>query len=230
MYNKVTLEGIAGGLLVRRYQVLSSVDYVYKELRRMIMNKEFKPGQRLPELSLAEQLNVSRTPVREALRRLASEGLVVIIPNEGARLANPSRKEIEDTFEIRAYLECLAIEKAVPCIRPLQICMLEEEIEKEENIFPEKDLEKYLEVNNAFHKIIAEASGNIVLYELIDNILSRSFVYLVLFGSFFDLEDNPSLDEHREIVKALKERDAKKAVELMRSHVLSSCRFAQDLN
>ncbi len=88
---------------------------------------------------------------------------------------------------------------------------------------------KYLEVNNAFHKIIAEVSGNIVLYELIDNIHSRSFVYLVLFGSFFDLEDNASLDEHREIVKALKERDAKKVVELMRSHILSFCRFVQDL-
>lgn len=215
---------------MKQYQVLSSVDYAYKELRRMIMNKEFKPGQRLPEMSLAEQLNVSRTPVREALRRLASEGLVVIIPNEGARLANPSKKEIEDTFEIRAYLECLAIEKAIPRIRPLQICMLEEAIEKEENIFPEKDLEKYLEVNNAFHKTIAEASGNITLYELIVNILSRSFVYLVLFGSFFELEDNPSLDEHMEIVKALKERDTKKAVELMRSHILSSCTFTKKLD
>lgn len=215
---------------MKQYQVLSSVDYAYKELRRMIMNKEFKPGQRLPEMSLAEQLNVSRTPVREALRRLASEGLVVIIPNEGARLANPSKKEIEDTFEIRAYLECLAIEKAITRIRPLQICMLEEAIEKEENIFPEKDLEKYLEVNNAFHKTIAEASGNITLYELIVNILSRSFVYLVLFGSFFELEDNPSLDEHMEIVKALKERDTKKAVELMRSHILSSCTFTKKLD
>ena len=127
-------------------------------------------------------------------------------------------------------MECLAIEKAIPRIRPLQICMLEEAIEKEENIFPEKDLEKYLEVNNAFHKTIAEASGNITLYELIVNILSRSFVYLVLFGSFFELEDNPSLDEHMEIVKALKERDAKKAVELMRSHILSSCTFTKKLD
>lgn len=214
---------------MRQHEWISAVDYVYKELRRKIMNKEFKPGQHLPETALAEQLDVSRTPVREALRRLANEGLVVIIPNGGARLANPSKQEIEDTFEIRAYLECLAIKKAVHRITPLQICMLEEEIQREETIFPEKDLDKYLEVNNAFHKVIAEASDNVVLYELIVNMLSRSFVYLVLFGSFFELENNPSLDEHREIVKALKEHNEDKAVELVRSHILSSCKSVDDL-
>ena len=90
-------------------------------------------------------------------------------------------------------------------------------------------MDKYLEVNNAFHKVIAEASDNVVLYELIVNMLSRSFVYLVLFGSFFELENNPSLDEHREIVKALKEHNEDKAVELVRSHILSSCKSVDDL-
>ena len=186
------------------------------------MNKEFKPGQRLPEVTIAEQLNVSRTPVREAFRRLANEGLINIFPNEGASLINPSRKEIENTFEMRAYLECLAIKKAVHRITPLQLCMLEEEIQKEENIFAAKDLDKYLEVNSAFHKIIAEASGNVVLYEIIVSVLSRSFAYLVLFESFFDFGGNPSLDEHREIVSALRERNEERAVSLMQTHILTS--------
>ncbi|ADE57876.1 MULTISPECIES: GntR family transcriptional regulator [Aminobacterium] len=211
-----------------RSQVQSSVDYAYKELRHKIMNKEFKPGQRLPEIAIAEQLNVSRTPVREAFRQLANEGLINIFPNEGASLVNPSKEEIENTFEMRAYLECLAIKKAVHRITPLQLCMLEEEIQKEESIFAAKDLDKYLEINNAFHKIIAEASGNVVLYEFIVSVLSRSFVYLVLFESFFDFGGNPSLDEHREIVKALRNRDEERAVELMRAHVLTSAEGIRD--
>ncbi|WP_286934280.1 MULTISPECIES: GntR family transcriptional regulator [Aminobacterium] len=203
-------------------QTQSSVDYVYKELRRKIMNKEFKPGQHLPEIAIAEQLHVSRTPVREAFRRLANEGLINMIPNEGASLVDPSKEEIENTFEMRAYLECLAVKKAVHHITPLQLCMLEEEMQKEESIFAEKDLDKYLEINNAFHKIIAEASGNVVLYDLIVSVLSRSLVYLVLFESFFDFGGNPSLDEHREIVNALKGHNEERAVELMRSHILAS--------
>lgn len=206
----------------QRSQVQSSVDYAYKELRHKIMNKEFKPGQRLPEIAIAEQLNVSRTPVREAFRQLANEGLINIFPNEGASLVNPSKEEIENTFEMRAYLECLAIKKAVHRITPLQLCMLEEEIQKEESIFAAKDLDKYLEINNAFHRIIAEASGNVVLYDLIISVLSRSLVYLVLFESFFDFSGNPSLDEHRAILEALKERDEEKAEALMKSHILTA--------
>ena len=76
----------------------TSADYAYQELRHKIITKQLKPGQRLPEVNIAVQMGVSRTPVREALRRLASEGLVIIIPNSGARLAAPTAREIEDTF------------------------------------------------------------------------------------------------------------------------------------
>ena len=69
----------------------TSADYAYQELRHRIITKQLKPGQRLPEVNIAVQMGVSRTPVREALRRLASEGLVIIIPNSGARLAAPQR-------------------------------------------------------------------------------------------------------------------------------------------
>jgi DNA-binding GntR family transcriptional regulator len=72
----------------------TSADYAYQELRHKIITKQLKPGQRLPEVNIAVQMGVSRTPVREALRRLASEGLVIIIPNSGARLAAPTAREI----------------------------------------------------------------------------------------------------------------------------------------
>lgn len=207
----------------------SSVDYVYDEIRSLIMTKNFLPGQRLPEISIAKRLEVSRTPVREALRKLANEGLVVLIPNGGARLASPSKQEIQDAFELRVYLECLAARKAAQNITPVQICLLEEQIQAEEQIFEEKDLEGYLEVNQAFHSIIAEASGNILLNEYISNILSRTFVYMVFFESFFDFDSNPSLQEHREIVEALRNRNEELVVKLLQDHISITEKQIEDL-
>lgn len=201
---------------------LTSAEVVYRELRHRIITKQFKAGQRLPEVKLAEQLQVSRTPVREALRKLASEGLVVLIPNSGARLVSPTKKEIEDTYEVRAAIEELSVRKAAKKITPLQICKLEETIKDEELIFPTKDLEAYINVNEIFHKTIAEAAGNLVLLDYLENILARTFVYMIFYETFFDIKDNPSLDEHKEIVEALKEHNEEKAAKLMHRHIYLS--------
>ncbi|MDD4365250.1 MAG: GntR family transcriptional regulator [Synergistales bacterium] len=197
----------------------TSADHVYHELRNQIIMKKLRAGQRLPEAAIARQLNVSRTPVREALRRLANEGMVQLVPNGGARLLAPTRQEIEGTYEIRAHLECLAVRKAASRITPLQLCRLEEQIQLEEQSFAARDLEAYLEINNAFHCIIAEASGNVVLADYVENVLSRTYVFMVFYETFFDFETNPSLDEHRVILKALAARDEEEAVRLMREHL-----------
>ena len=197
----------------------TATEQVYRELRRRIFLKELKPGQRLPEAALASTLSVSRTPVREALRLLANEGLVDLIPNSGARLASPSLDEVRESYEVREHLEVIAAAKAARNITPVQLCLLEEAIDEEEGIFVSRDLERYLEVNIRFHRIIAEASRNRTLSEYVANILARTYVYMVFFESFFDFDTNPSLDEHREIVKALRQRDESLTVDLMRKHV-----------
>lgn len=197
-------------------------DYVYYELRSQILKKELKAGQRLPEIATSKRLDVSRTPVREALRRLANDGIVQLTPNGGARLIKPSKQEIEDTYEVRDHLESLAISKAAERITPLQICRLEEQIQAEEKVFAEKNLESYLEINNDFHKIIAESSGNPVLADYVNNVLSRTYVYMVFYETFFDFYNNPSLDEHRSILNALSEHNQKKAVRLIHEHLSRS--------
>jgi len=200
----------------------TAAEYVYRSIKKDIFLKKLKAGQRLPESSIAKKLNVSRTPVREALRKLANEGLVTIMPNAGARLVSPSLQEINDAFELRNYLEQIAITKAIGKITPLQICKLEEAIEEEERIFVKRDLEEYLRINIQFHHIIAEASGNGLLVEYVDNVLSRIYVFMVFYESFFDFDTNPSLDEHREIVNALRLGDKKLAQDLMEHHILHS--------
>lgn len=200
----------------------SSADYVYEELKNRIISKQLRPGQRLPEISLAKQLEVSRTPVREALRRLANEGLVALIPNGGARLISPSVQEIHDTFELRSYLESLAAKKAAKKITPVQICMLEEQIQAEKDIFNERNLDRYLEINNAFHQIVADASGNQILSEYIANVISITSIYMVFYESFFNFNSNPSLEEHEEIVEALRNGEEDRVAQIMEEHIMRS--------
>ena len=192
----------------------TSADYVYQELRHRIITKQLKPGQRLPEVNIAVQMGVSRTPVREALRRLASEGLVLIIPNSGARLASPTRREMEDTYAVREQLECISVAIAATRISERNLRRLEDAILEEEKAFEEKNLELYLEVNENFHRIIAEASGNRVLAEFVENILARTNAYVVFYDPFYDIEDNPSISQHKAIAQALREREREKAVKL----------------
>jgi len=188
-------------------------------LRHRIITKQLKPGQRLPEVNIAVQMGVSRTPVREALRRLASEGLVMIIPNSGARLSSPTRREMEDTYAVREQLECISVGIAATRISERNLRRLDDAILEEEKAFEEKNLELYLEVNENFHKIIAESSGNRVLAEFVENILARTNAYVVSYDPFYDIIDNPSIAQHKGIAQALKEKNRDRAVDLMREHL-----------
>ena len=197
----------------------TSADLVYKGIRRGIFDKTLKSGQRLPEISIAKEYNVSRTPVREALRRLENERLEQIVPGWSACLVSPTKQEIIDTYEVRGYLEVMAIRKTSHIITPLQICMLQEQIDNERKAFEEKDLELYMNVNDAFHQIIADSSGNRTLAAYVKNILSRTYVQTIFFESFFNFADNPSLEEHILLLEALKEHDEAKCVRLMEEHI-----------
>ena len=206
-------------MVVSSSAIHTAAEFVYDQLRKKIFEKALTSGQRLPEVAIAKDLNVSRTPVREALRRLESEGLVQIIPGWGACLASPSKQEIIDTYEVREDLEIMAIRKAAKRITPLQLCRLQEQIDAERETFVYRDLESYLKVNDNFHIIIAESSGNSTLVGYVKNILSRIFVQMIFFESFFDFDTNPSLEEHIAILNALKEHDEAECVRLMKEHL-----------
>lgn len=200
----------------------SVVDSVYHRIRKMILIKELKAGQRLSEIGLAEELSVSRTPVREALRRLNSEGFVDLVRNSGAWIASPSKKEVTDAFAVRCRLESWSISMAAHNVTSLFLARLEDAIETERAVFRDRDIERYLEVNSLFHLTIAEATGNSILCGYVADILSRTFIYMVLFESYFDFASNPSLDEHCHLLTALRERDEKKCIALMDAHVFSA--------
>lgn len=200
----------------------TSSDYVYFGLRDRIANKELKPKQRLLEVKIASEMGVSRTPVREALRRLANEGLVKIVPNSGARVASPSQDELESAYSVREYLENLSVELA--CVNGLDkraVENIENALAAEENACGSGDIDAFLEADSAFHRIIAESGRNQVLCEHIDSIMKRTHVF-VFFSGCFEEERRSCVAEHRAILRAIAKRDRESAQKKMKEHLLHS--------
>lgn len=197
----------------------TAADTAYERLRTMILVHELVSGQKLSEIGLSEQLGVSRTPIREALRRLSADGFVLLVPNSGAWVASPEREEVEDVAAVRLRLETWAGELAVKRITPLQLARLDEIIDAEDDIYQSRDTQRYLALNTDFHMIIAEAAGNSVLLEYIKDVLAKSYIYMVLMGHYFDFDRNPSVDEHKKMIAALRARDEGLFIELVERHV-----------
>ena len=204
-------------MLHRMYN--TSSDSVYMELRGKILSRELKPAQRLLEVKIANEMGVSRTPVREALRRLANEGLVKIVPNSGARVASPSSHEMDNSYSVREYLENMSVELA--CRTGMDKRTLERLdglVRDGDAAYDAGDVDAFLAANNDFHCIIAEAGKNYVLSEYVDNIIQRTNVYIYFYSKFVESE-NKSSGEHRAILRAIAQRDRIGAQELMKQHL-----------
>ena len=197
----------------------TSSDSVYMELRGKILSRELKPAQRLLEVKIANEMGVSRTPVREALRRLANEGLVKIVPNSGARVASPSSHEMDNSYSVRGYLENMRVELA--CRTGMDKRTLERLdglVRDGDAAYDAGDVDAFLAANNDFHRVIAEAGKNYVLSEYVDNIIQRTNVYIYFYSKFIEAE-NKSSGEHRAILRAIAQRDRIGAQELMKQHL-----------
>lgn len=194
-------------------------EVAYSEIKRLILLKDLKPGQRLAEVSLAKEIGVSRTPVREALRKLANEGWVSIIQNSGVWVASPTKHEILNAYEVRNKLETWCVQKAMPNITPLLIRNLEENIEDEAKVYSDKRSEAYPDINNRFHLLIAEAGGNGALCSHLRIALSKTLIYMSLYENYFDFDNNCSLSEHTSILESITKRDEKAVIEKIQAHI-----------
>lgn len=200
---------------------MNSEDAVYRKLKTAIRKRYIKQGSQLVEIALAQQLGVSRTPVRSAIKRLEAEGLVNSIPNRGAFVITPTQKEIEETFLVRAQLEIMATKLTSARITPKQIEDLRNLISLETKVFDETNLDEYYAANDSLHLKIAELSGNRVLYNYIKELLDRTRIFLILYDPFYKLEYRPT-SEHESIVNAIEEGNAEKAAEAVQTHINSS--------
>ena len=193
-------------------------DVVFNTLREAIITGEFEPGERLMEIALSEKLGVSRTPVREAIRKLELEGLVVMIPRRGAHVARITEKNLQDVLEIRKVLEEFAIGLACERISPEGI----EELRSLHRSFvqsaEEGDNVTVALKDEMFHDAIFRAAGNDRLLTIIGNLREQFYRYRLAYLK--DLRNCSILiEEHRELVDAISVRDREKATSIMRLHL-----------
>jgi DNA-binding GntR family transcriptional regulator len=208
-------------LIMTPSQKLNSEDSVYRKLKTAIRKRYIKQGSQLVEVTLAQQLGVSRTPVRSAIKRLEAEGLVNSIPNRGAFVITPTQKEIEETFLVRAQLEIMAANLTAKHITSLQVNELRNLIHVEAQVFDENNLDEYYAANDNLHLRIAEFSGNKVLYCYIKELLERTRIFLILYDPFYKLEYRPT-SEHTAIIEALAKGDPEEASKAVLNHIHSS--------
>ncbi len=193
-------------------------DVVFKTLREAILKGDLAPGERLMEIKLANQLGVSRTPIREAIRKLELEGLVVMVPRKGAEVAKITEKDLRDVLEVRASLEELAISLACERITDEKIAELKEALEQFRTVIKGKDVTKIAQMDVAFHDVIFEATQNARLVQMVNNLREQMYRYRLEYLK--DFSTHSRLDEeHVKIFEAVSARDIERATALIREHI-----------
>lgn len=193
-------------------------DVVFNTLRQAILKGELAPGERLMEIQLAEKLGVSRTPIREAIRKLELEGLVLMIPRKGAEVAKISEKSLRDVLEVRRSLEELAIELACQRMTDEEIEQLGERQNDFKNAINKGNAMNIAETDEAFHDVIYLGTGNDKLVQILNNLREQMYRYRVEYLK--DERNYPTLmREHNEIVEGLMTKDKVRVTEAMHKHV-----------
>lgn len=193
-------------------------DVVFNTLRQAILTGEFTPGERLMEIALAERLGVSRTPVREAIRKLELEGLVVMIPRKGAEVARITEKDLRNVLEVRCALEELSASLACDRITEEE----KEEFHKALTIFEEavasKDVSEIVNKDVEFHDVIFKTTKNERLIQMLNNLREQIYRYRIEYAKDEDYHE-VLLKEHREIFQAIVNNEKVKAMDFVKTHI-----------
>lgn len=193
-------------------------DVVFNTLRQAILRGEIKPGERLMEIKLANKLGVSRTPIREAIRKLELEGLVLMIPRRGAVVAEITEKSLRDVLEVRRVLEELSVELACKRITEEEIEDLKVAEKEFETALKGGDVTEVAEADVKFHDVIYHATNNQRLIQLLYNLREQMYRYRVEHLKQKEKHEI-LLAEHNDIVKMIEKRDAKHAMEVICKHI-----------
>ena len=196
-------------------QDLSRAELAYKRLRQGIRVGEFRPGERLREAELATRLNVSRTPIREAIRRLASDGLIEVAPSRGVMIIKLDKQQVRDLYALRETLEGTAARMAAQHASSAEIATMRELLEAGKAVQEPRQL---AHLNQLFHQAIQDAAHNRYLAQALVQ-LSDSLALLP--GTTYEVPGRAeaAYQEHLAIVEAINSRELEKAEELARHHI-----------
>ena len=204
-------------------------DWVTESLRQAVLNDYFEPGEKIDQDRIAEELKVSRTPVREALKVLESEGFVEIRPHRGAFAAEITREEVSDIFEIRKLLEAEVVRQTVPLISESVLDDLQRDFAEAKARFAAGDRTAHFDSDAAFHDVFIGLVENELLREILESLTNR----IIRVRRFALRQPGPHLDasfeEHLEILEIIRRGDAEGAAQAMRTHIEKSALRVQEL-
>lgn len=215
-------------LKVNLNEYLPLRDVVFNTLREAILKGELIPGERLMEKTLSERMGVSRTPIREAIRKLELEGLVMMVPRKGAEVAKITEKDIRDLLEVRATLEALAVRLACE--------NMDEEAKKRLNFLKDefaraakkKDVDLIIRKDVEFHDAIFAATDNDKLIQIVSNLREQIYRFRVKY-----IQEMPDyqvlINEHEEIVTSIINGDIKTAEAMAISHIANQEKAVIDM-
>lgn len=194
-------------------------DQVYESLKKAIVTLELEPGERIMDKDLAAEFGVSRTPVREALKRLEDEGLVESLPGSQTRITQIHLEEAKNAFTVVAALHSLAARLAVPSITEEDIHLMKNTNARLKKALENKDVVSAVEADDEFHGVLLSASGNQEIGLALERIMSK--VRRLEFSKFSSLDAMKSIEEHQKIIAACQSKNPAEASSLVEENWLS---------
>lgn len=201
----------------------SSSGMVFEEIKKQIIAGEMLAGEHLIEAKLAERFNISRTPVREALRRLSEAGLVVFSRHQGVRVRKWTKDEILDSYEIREAMEAIAAKRAASSLSEAQLSRLKA-LNEEMCLLVDSDdvdIERITQLNSEFHTIIIQSTNSLRLSSTLKGIVEIPLVRRT-FSRYTKIQLKRSVAHHAELIAAFEKKDGSWAASVMRCHIRSA--------
>lgn len=193
-------------------------EVVFNTLRDAILNGDLKPGEHLMEIQLAQRLGVSRTPVREAIRKLELEGFAVMVPRKGAEVANITEKNLKDVLEVRKALEDLAVRLTCKRMCPDDLVKLIKQNDRFKEVLKNASLTEWVQEDIKFHDIIYAAADNERLNHILNNLRQQMYRYR---REYLKNRENHEevVREHNEIIQALRVKNSDQAAKVIKKHI-----------
>jgi DNA-binding GntR family transcriptional regulator len=214
--------------MVRKIKRKTLHEVIANNLREMIMAGELKKGDKIKEHDLCTSMDVSKTPLREALKVLNAEGIIKLIHNRGAYVSRPTHEEIKEMFDVMSVLEGACARAAVEKMTDNKLLTLGKIHKKLEENFQDNNRKGYIYYNNLYHGFLQKIAGNHTLNQIVNGLRKKILLYR------FESLSNPkrfekSLKEHRSLQKAFQSRDPKLAEKLMRNHLEKAGRAVTEI-
>lgn len=217
-HDKVDMNGDELGATAQRGRRVTLHNMIVEQIRREVFEGRLPPGTRIPETALCEKFDISRTPLREALKVLASEGLVDLLPNRGAVVRKITIKDVKDLFQMMPQVEALVGQLCATHATASDIASIERMHQRMLEFHQRKRRADYFRINQKIHMALAQASGNRVLLETYERLCDK-IVHARYLANLKQSRWNESVEEHEQMMQALRARDGGRLSSILRVHV-----------